>query len=291
MNYDITPEPPADDGSTTPGQGADEGTTAHHQSLIADERRAAQRGNRLVGAFAAVGLVIAAGVGLVAWQSAGPDKQPSHQEVNEAANGQDVTSTVSQATSHPSRPSQDQGRPQNQGTPGADRPRQEPAPQPVPTTGYAPLTDDPFLPPNSWDGGHYVNPGSPEQQAPDTLSATAQAPAPSTAPTTPTTSDGIGLPDLPGISDLPDLPEFPGSGTSSPAESTRPDKPVSPEQPGTSDNPTRPGLAAEPSEPADAPDTAAQDHRTGPLPGQTGRTDQSSRAGATDGTTDTTTAR
>ena len=37
MNYDITPEPPADNGSTTPGRGADEGTTAHHQSLIAEK--------------------------------------------------------------------------------------------------------------------------------------------------------------------------------------------------------------------------------------------------------------
>lgn len=249
--YSLTPETP--DGHGT-GDATD-ATTAHHEELLRTEALAARRGNRLVARFAVVGLVAAVIVGVVTWRnSVSGSEVVQRREVVDASTGTGMPTRESRTTTSP-RPS---------GTP--DPVIALPGPS---GGGVVPLSEDPYLPPNAWNGGQTLAPAYPGDSG-SSPGGTGTAPGrgdggtggrgddadtgrdnpdgdggdgvPGLWPTDPDT----GLPSLPGFpTGLPVLPSTPGSsGTPTSTDGAG----------GGSDNSTSP-QPTESAEPSESPET------------------------------------
>lgn len=190
-------------------------STAHHEELLRTEALAARRGNRAIACFAAVGLVAALAVGFVTWRNSVP-----------ADNNADDSPVVDASMDTSLRPSLTEESPE-------PAPRttthQKATPPPVTIGGVAPLSEDPYLPPNAWNGGDSLDPVVPR---PDDTTAQdngaqdngAQDTGVETAPDT--TDENPSSPEHPIIPGLPSLPDFPdfrdpnGGGSSTTTEPT-----------------------------------------------------------------------
>lgn len=271
--YALTPDPDTAPVEATTG----DATTAHHEELLRTEAIAARRGNRAVARFAVVGLVAALAVGVVTWRNTVPGGNgPEHGAVVDASAGSDLV--------------------RNSGTPDVPTATQAPRTRPPGTAvarpgpaetdgGIVPLHEDPYLPPNAWNGGEAIAPST---------TGPADAGSPGPGDTTPTDTDQDGpwpsfdsgrpslpqlpstLPSLPGIPDSSTAPTTDGAGedgdagdagnagdTDGQSPSTEPEEPsvTAPSLPGSSAGsvsvaPSTPATAS-PSSPTDAGDTAA----------------------------------
>lgn len=189
-------------------------STAHHEELLRTEALAARRGNLAIAKFAVIGLLAALVVGIVTWRSSIPNtgKADSH-KVADASNDPTVNAGPAALSSEqPSRSS-----------------LQSPAPMPDngigASGGVVPLSEDPYLPPNAWNGGHRLHPtGTPQNPT-----ETTDDPGPLFPPdlTGGTTGHHPGLPTIPGFPGFPIYPAEPRE----PSEASHPTEPAEPTEP------------------------------------------------------------
>lgn len=196
--YALTPEHSGtgDEDATTR-----DGSTAHHEELLRTEALAARRGNRAIARFAAVGLVAALAVGFVTWRNAVP--------ADNNADDSPVVDASADTSLHPTRTEESRSPEPRTTTPT------EATPPPVTIGGVAPLSEDPYLPPNAWNGGDSLDPvvPSPDHTIPQNTDGES---TPDTTGENPSSENPV-LPDLPS---LPDFPDHNGGGSSIPTEPT-----------------------------------------------------------------------
>jgi hypothetical protein len=176
-------------------------STAHHEELLRTEALAARRGNRAIARFAVVGLVAALAVGFGTWRNAVPaDNNAGDSAVVDASVDTSLRATRTDESGTPA--------------PRTSTPS-EVTPPPVTIGGVAPLSEDPYLPPNAWNGGDSIDPVVP---APEPVP---QNPGDETATDTTDENPSPEDPSLPELPSLPDFPDFPDhNGGSSTEEST-----------------------------------------------------------------------
>lgn len=246
--YALTPDRDSNRAETS----QDPASTAHHEELLRTEALAARRGNRAVARFAVVGLIAALVVGIVTWRSSVPSKDKvQSSEVVDASADSELSSSP---TTVPHTPA-------TRTPPGSAMA----LPAPGATGGLAQLSEDPYLPPNSWNGGGSLVP------APDVDRGPTRTPQDSVPPQTGNPDRGFLLPTIP---DLPTLPPIPPqssdrdtvySTTTTPTDPTDPAKPTEPTEPTEPTGPsTQPDPAAE-SDPASVRGTGHPSPQSGKI--------------------------
>ena len=200
--YALTPEHSGtgDEDATTR-----DGSTAHHEELLRTEALAARRGNRAIARFAAVGLVAALAVGFVTWRNSVP-----------ADNNADDSPVVDSSVDTSLRPTRTEESPDPAPRTTTHR---EATPPPVTIGGVAPLSEDPYLPPNAWNGGDSLDPVVPSPED-TTTQDTGGETAPDTTDENPSSPEYPVIPGLPSLPDFPDFPDHNGGGSSTPTEPT-----------------------------------------------------------------------
>lgn len=220
--YALTPEgPPLSDGDGTTVSG----TTAHHEALLHREALAARRGNKAIAGFAVIGLLAAVGVGVVTWHRSVPDDpKPTDRQVTDAATESSLRPPATHASGTPSpgtgtRPTDNSG---------ADV--SAPFTQLYSGGGLVPLGEDPYLPPNAWNGGDAITPST-GPRTPDVITG-----LPTTEDVPGLTPRPDGFPARPTLSGAPPtlatLPPLPGT-TRGTASTTGEPNEVSSRWPGT----------------------------------------------------------
>lgn len=248
--YALTPDPDDTPDRTTTG----DATTAHHEELLRTEALAARRGNRAVAKFAVVGLVAALAVGVVTWRNTLPGDKGVDRPVADAASDADLVqgSGVPTVTQPP--------RDRTERPPSPDQGAVVARPEPTNVTGgLVPLHEDPYLPPNAWNGGETLAPSTTGQDTTPREESGDRSPGNSTD-RWPSFGDlRPSLPPLPSLpSDLPDLPGI-GDGSDIPGTGTTTDDPGDGDDGDDGDRPTtdpeEPQEPTEPTEPTDPEDS------------------------------------
>ena len=200
--YALTPE---QSGTGAADATTGDASTAHHEELLRTEALAARRGNRAIARFAAVGLVAALAVGFVTWRNSVP-----------ADNNADDSPVVDSSVDTSLRPTRTEESPDPAPRTTTHR---EATPPPVTIGGVAPLSEDPYLPPNAWNGGDSLDPVVPSPED-TTTQDTGGETAPDTTDENPSSPEYPVIPGLPSLPDFPDFPDHNGGGSSTPTEPT-----------------------------------------------------------------------
>lgn len=200
--YALTPE---QSGTGAADATTGDASTAHHEELLRTEALAARRGNRAIARFAAVGLVAALAVGFVTWRNSVP-----------ADNNADDSPVVDSSVDTSLRPTRTEESPEPAPRTTTHR---EATPPPVTIGGVAPLSEDPYLPPNAWNGGDSLDPVVPSPED-TTTQDTGGETAPDTTDENPSSPEYPVIPGLPSLPDFPDFPDHNGGGSSTPTEPT-----------------------------------------------------------------------